>query len=398
MTQPATAAPEGPSSWWRQASERFRAAPISHVLIAACVILYALGEFWGQGSPAQNWLMGANNGRAVREGEWYRLGAATFLHGSLMHLFMNMMGVWALSGLERSLGSGRFFLVYAASGFAGSIASAAFDPSTISVGASGAVWGLLGAAFGMRIPMRHNLRERGISLTHGWSILALNVAISFLPGVDATAHFGGGAMGFLLGATRFFYKPSARWVFSSAAAALAVLLASSVAFALASGQPWQLRGLPQLEPVAIGASGVRVGMPELIVDAGERLDADGHDAWRYGAYERSPIVVTVIVYDDPPAEVGDRGEAPFDDLLADARDNPLEIDWLERESVREQSIGGRRTVHEQYRGKTLRLSRYQSFVGSERVELIVAKVMGTRRELWEGVEEQIAASVRRAAR
>jgi hypothetical protein len=256
------------------------------------------------------------------------------------------------------------------------------------------VWGLLGASFGMRVPMRHNLRERGIPMTHGWSILALNVAISFLPGVDATAHFGGGAMGFLLGATRFFYKPAASWLFSSAAAALAVLLASSVAFALANGKPWQLRSLPQLSRVAIGASGVSVGVPELIVDAAERLGDDAQEAWRYGTYERSPVVVTLVVYAGPRAEFGYRGEAPFDALLADAKANPLDIDWLERESVREQSIAGRRTVHEQYRGKTLRLSRYQSFVGTERVELIVAKVMGTRRELWEGIEAQIAASLR----
>jgi rhomboid protease GluP len=111
LTEVVTAAPAEPNSRWKPASDRFRAAPVSHVLIAACVILYALGEFWGQGSPVQNWLMGANNGRAVREGEWYRLGAATFLHGSMMHLFMNMMGVWALSGLERLLGPGRFFLL-----------------------------------------------------------------------------------------------------------------------------------------------------------------------------------------------------------------------------------------------------------------------------------------------
>lgn len=145
--------------------------------------------------------LGMNLGVAVRAGQIWRLWSCTFLHGGWMHIGMNMWALWVLGPfIERIVGTPRFVVLYGVAGLVGSMASAWLHPTQTSVGASGAIWGLMGAAMGLALrpqgllpPLTaHNMKRRLIQP------LLVNVAISFIPGVDAFAHFGGGTAGFLL--------------------------------------------------------------------------------------------------------------------------------------------------------------------------------------------------------
>jgi len=131
----------------------------------------------------------ANFGVFVAEnGEWYRLISSAFLHWDLLHLALNMFALWMIGPLiERSLGRLRFGVIYAVSLMAGSAGSMLVEPNAFTVGASGAIYGLLGALVIL-------FRNRGISI---WSSgLGITLLINFaftlgIPGISIGGHIGG---------------------------------------------------------------------------------------------------------------------------------------------------------------------------------------------------------------
>ncbi len=144
---------------------------------------------------------GANFGPAIRAGEYWRLVTSMFLHGGLVHLALNAWALFQLGSLfELLMGPSRMLLVYFASGIAGSLASAVFT-HTPSVGASGAIFGLLGALIAFLLRRRGALTPQGKSILMqlvGWAVI--NVFFGFsTPGIDNSAHLGGCAAGLLFG-------------------------------------------------------------------------------------------------------------------------------------------------------------------------------------------------------
>ena len=137
----------------------------------------------------------------LAEGEWWRLITAAFLHANLIHLGFNMLGLWWFgSPLEAALGRWRFLLVYLVSGLAGSAGALIATPNAITVGASGALFGMLGAAL--------VLERGGIPVFGGGAlgVIVLNLAFTFLvPGISIGGHIGGLIGGALcaLALTRF---------------------------------------------------------------------------------------------------------------------------------------------------------------------------------------------------
>jgi membrane associated rhomboid family serine protease len=119
-------------------------------------------------------------------GEWWRVGTAAFLHVGPFHLVMNMLALLVFgSELERQLGRWRFLAVYLLSALGGAVAIQCFgDPRVAVAGASTAIYGLLGALGVLMLARRQDLR--GLL-----TLLAINVLISFLPGVSLVGHFGG---------------------------------------------------------------------------------------------------------------------------------------------------------------------------------------------------------------
>ncbi len=120
-------------------------------------------------------------------GEWWRLVTAAFLHGSFLHIAFNMYVLFALGPtLERILGHGRYLTLYVLAALGGGVASYVFsDIRTVSVGASGAIFGLMGALVVAGRRLRYDITQVLI-------LLGINVVIGFFaPGVDWRAHLGG---------------------------------------------------------------------------------------------------------------------------------------------------------------------------------------------------------------
>jgi len=124
---------------------------------------------------------------AVANGDWWRLITATFLHGSLLHLGFNMLALWILgTQIENYLGSKKFLLLYFVSAFGGSLASFYFSPpATFSIGASGAIFGLMGAFIVIGKKLRADVSQIMV-------LLLINVVLGFtVSGIDWRAHLGG---------------------------------------------------------------------------------------------------------------------------------------------------------------------------------------------------------------
>jgi rhomboid protease GluP len=153
----------------------------------------------GKGSTDTNTLLsfGANYGPLVKTGEVYRLLTSAFLHIGLVHLLFNMYALYVVgSQLENFLGKWKVLIVYLVSAITGGMLSIVFSTS-ISAGASGAIFGLLGSllyfGYHYRVYLGNVLIKQIIPL------IILNIAMGFLlPGVDNAAHIGGLVGGLLI--------------------------------------------------------------------------------------------------------------------------------------------------------------------------------------------------------
>ena len=146
---------------------------------------------------------GACFGPLVWQGEYWRLLACTFLHFGIIHIACNMWGLWNIGFLvERFVGTVGFVILYFISGLVGSVATLFWSPYSVGAGASGALFGLVGALFGFvmlrqdTVPerIRRSLRSSAVSFA------VINLLISFtVPNIGVAAHLGGLAAGFCCG-------------------------------------------------------------------------------------------------------------------------------------------------------------------------------------------------------
>jgi membrane associated rhomboid family serine protease len=170
--------------------------PATAVLIAINVAVYLVeiaGGVGGPNNPGGSMILNfALNGPAVAEGEWYRLVTSGFLHASLLHIGFNMLLLFFLGRLlEPALGTPRFLALYFASLLAGSCGALLLDPNALTVGASGAIFGLAGATFVIA-------RGRGmdaIASEIGF-LIVFNLVFSFAASnISVGGHLGGLAGG-----------------------------------------------------------------------------------------------------------------------------------------------------------------------------------------------------------
>jgi rhomboid protease GluP len=180
---------------------------VTEALVAINVLVFAIMVLRGVGvmSPAIKDLLawGANYGPRTSAGESWRLFTATFLHFGIVHLFMNMYVLWDVGRLmERVLGNAGFFVLYLASGLAGSIASVLTNPYVVSAGASGAVFGVYGALIGFLVRERSSIPGPVLQKLRSSALFFVVVNTAYgasVEGIDVAAHFGGLAAGFLGG-------------------------------------------------------------------------------------------------------------------------------------------------------------------------------------------------------
>ncbi|HEX5127263.1 MAG TPA: rhomboid family intramembrane serine protease [Rhodocyclaceae bacterium] len=220
---------------------RMPRVPVTLTIILLCVLVYLVEAIAGHSLwtiPSNVLLsLGANFAPAVQSGEAWRLVASMFLHGSPLHIGLNMWALWQIGQLaERLYGRLGFVLIYLGAGLMGSLASDWWKAGTVSVGASGAIFGAGGALLAYVIVQRGAmpltiLRElrSGVLAFIGYSLIAGFV----IPGIDNGAHIGGLLGGTLLGAglARPVHEPL-RAMWRHAQAWLAILFSVAVGAAL----------------------------------------------------------------------------------------------------------------------------------------------------------------------
>lgn len=169
-----------------------RDGAVTTSLIGVCAFLFVTVTLLDAAGGLERWGMWP---RAIAlDDQWFRLISSIFLHANWLHIGFNMYVLFLLGPpLERVLGHGRFLTLYLLSGIGGSVASYWFSPvNTLSVGASGAIFGLMTAwiVVGRRL-------DRDV--TQIIVLLAINVVLGFfLRGVDWRAHLGGAVTGALV--------------------------------------------------------------------------------------------------------------------------------------------------------------------------------------------------------
>lgn len=166
---------------------------VTYIIMAICIVLFIMMEVFSGGSTNSLTLLkyGANLDVLVKEGEYYRLFTCMFLHIGIMHLACNMYSLYVVGREVESLfGKIKYIIIYVLSGIFGSIMSIAFTHNTISAGASGAIFGLLGALLYFGIHYRTYLGDaikRSVI-----PIIVINLLIGFFSeGIDLAAHIGG---------------------------------------------------------------------------------------------------------------------------------------------------------------------------------------------------------------
>ena len=187
----------------------WRRTPVTVLLLAAIAAGFLLEiRAGGSTDPQALMALGANQAARVWAGEWWRLVASMFLHDGLLHIAFNGWALYQLGSLfELWLGSPRLLLTYFAAGISGSLASVLWntygigDPLRPSVGASGAIFGLLGALIAFLLRRRSNLTPLAKSLLRQllfWAGVNVVMGLSIWL-IDNAAHMGGLAAGLVLG-------------------------------------------------------------------------------------------------------------------------------------------------------------------------------------------------------
>jgi membrane associated rhomboid family serine protease len=163
---------------------------VTRILIGINVGVYLLELIQGgnvNGVGSSIFARGVLYGPFVAEGDWWRLVTAAFLHYGPIHLALNMLFLyWVGTPVEQYLGRGRYLLLYFVSGLAGSAGALVASPTTLTVGASGAIFGILGAALVLERQRAYVLGGSALGL------IVINLIFSFtFSNISVGGHIGG---------------------------------------------------------------------------------------------------------------------------------------------------------------------------------------------------------------
>lgn len=197
--------------------EKFRVAPVTVSIAAVCVVVYVLEVVLLRGARAPDIAWWALSGESLAQGYWWTPVTHLFLHGNVLHLAVNVIGLWFLGPeVEYMLGRWKYSALYLISGMAGGLLQTAFSPPTSElIGASGAVCGIvlsfttaypnlpLRALLFFVLPVSMKARSLGF-LIMGLSLVC--AALHIVPQVGHLAHLGGAVAGALL---TWWWLPSA---------------------------------------------------------------------------------------------------------------------------------------------------------------------------------------------
>lgn len=281
---------------------------VTFVLIGLIGAMFGLEWLWGGTEFVPTLIrMGASDER-VFAGEPWRLLSAAWLHAGPLHVLVNAYVLYSLGGfLERLLGARRLLVLYTAAALGGGLASAALSSATLSVGASGAIWGLLGASVALAWRPSGLIADAVLPAVRRNAMVnvVLNLAVSFLPTVDIMAHVGGG----LVGAGLVFAGVVTRGVSTRprahargwlvAAIGAGTLLGAAPVVAILHGQPWQLVATGRVTHDLGG--GATIEAPAAFGPAHVEREEDGRIVAVIGdpLRDRGAMSVVIAEYDAP---------------------------------------------------------------------------------------------------
>ncbi len=165
---------------------------ITKILILLCIVMYLVTLFISDDFNEALVLLGANNRGLVLNGGVWRLIASAFLHGNLLHLVVNMYSLWIIgSQVETYIGRWKFLFIYILSALMGNLMSMVFlGDYNMSIGASGAIFGLMGSL--LYFGYHYRLYLSSALTTQIIPIIVLNLVLGFMvSGIDNAAHIGG---------------------------------------------------------------------------------------------------------------------------------------------------------------------------------------------------------------
>jgi membrane associated rhomboid family serine protease len=177
---------------------------ITLILIYINIAIFLLMSLMGygflsfKGQDLLQW--GANFGPLTKNGEWWRLLTCTFLHGGIMHLFTNMYGLLFVGiFLEPLLGRKYFLIIYLVNGILASLASLFWHDTTVSIGASGAIFGMYGLFISFMLFKIFTPEFSKAFLLSTLVFVGINLLMGLTGGIDNAAHIGGLISGFIIG-------------------------------------------------------------------------------------------------------------------------------------------------------------------------------------------------------
>lgn len=177
---------------------------VTPVIVLLCILIFTSMVISGVSifnPDAQDLLLWGGNFRPVTlEGQYWRLLTNVFLHAGFIHLIFNMVAlIYIGTMLEPKTGSLRFAIFYIVTGICASVASLSWHELTVSVGASGAIFGLFGVYLGMLLTNQVDTETRNKILGSLAGFVAYNLMYGLKEGIDNAAHVGGLMSGFLIG-------------------------------------------------------------------------------------------------------------------------------------------------------------------------------------------------------
>lgn len=169
-----------------------------NILVFIAMLFSGINPLYPNGQELLEW--GANRRFETMNGDWWRLLTSMFLHGGIMHLLLNIYGlVLAAIFVEPILGRRKYAILYIVSGICGSLASIWWYSNTVSVGASGAIFGLYGAILGLLLTDAFPKEgKKGMFMMIG-IYAGINLLFGLTGGIDNAAHIGGLLSGGILG-------------------------------------------------------------------------------------------------------------------------------------------------------------------------------------------------------
>jgi len=195
-----------PAPWLRQQSSSMAVTQAIFGINVAVFVAMALAGVSMLDNPSGQDLVrwGANYGPLTVSGQWWRLLTCVFIHGGLLHIGFNMWCLWSLGRLAESVyGHWTFGAVYLSTGLSASLASLIWNPAILSVGASGAIFGIAGALIASFYLGEFSLPRAALSGTLRSVVVFVGYNLFFgavIARTDNAAHVGGLLMGLLLGA------------------------------------------------------------------------------------------------------------------------------------------------------------------------------------------------------